>query len=80
MPKRKRTFVEVAIEVLKETKRPMTPIQICEKALERGLLQTRSKKPEKTMNALLNKKIRARGKESPFVKVNYGLYALASKH
>jgi hypothetical protein len=49
----KRDFLTAAVKVLRATGRPMTSEEIARAALDRGLLATSGKTPERTMSARL---------------------------
>jgi len=47
------SFSDAAYEVLKSGKRPLTPTDIAQEAIKKGLLRTNSKRPGATMAARL---------------------------
>lgn len=73
------TFLEAAHEILKQVGQPLHYQEIARRALEQGLIESRGKTPEATMNAQLavNIKRAAEGGPPPrFARVGRGLFGL----
>ena len=49
------TFIEAAFQILGSSRKPLTTREITERALEKGLINTRGKTPGATMSAALYK-------------------------
>ncbi len=73
--KSKRTFKEVALQVLKTIREPLTAKEIVEHAVQEGLLLTEGKTPEATMSAQLYVDIN-NNKKTKFKKVGKGYFTL----
>jgi len=69
------SFKEAALRLLKESGEPMSPQDIINRALEKGLIQTQGATPGATMGAQLYVDIQ-RNPKSPFLKVGKGKFAL----
>lgn len=68
-----------AFEILRESKKPMTPREIIKMALGRGMIKTRGKTPDATLavDLLLETRRRAsRGAPQRFVRVGPALWGL----
>ena len=74
------TFKEAARQVLAEAGRPMHYQELAREILERGLVQSRGRTPEESLNSRLTDDINRLGEASTFVRVGSGLYALRSQH
>jgi hypothetical protein len=70
------SFKNLAIEILKEAKRPLHSKEITDIALKRGWLKTAGKTPEATMNAQILVDINSKKEKSHFVKTGPSTYAL----
>ena len=51
-------FYEAALVILQENGRPMTAKEIIEEGISRGLIQTKGKTPESTMDVTLTRHLR----------------------
>lgn len=71
------TFFEAAVEILKESGRPLHYKKITELAVQRSLLSHVGKSPESTMQTLLTDEAK-KGAEAAVVLVRNGVFALAS--
>lgn len=69
-------FLKAAYEVLQITKQPLSPPEIVEAAMARGLLKTSGKTPEQTMKSKLAMNILKNGERSPFMRAAKGRFAL----
>ncbi len=72
-------FLEAAHEILKQAGHPLHYREIARRALEQGLIESRGKTPEATMNAQLAvniKRAEESGPPSPFVRVDRGVFGL----
>jgi restriction system protein len=65
-----------AIQILKETNKPLHATEIAKLIIETGLWKSDSKTPEATVSALLYSDIKSNGEKSPFVKVGPQTFAL----
>jgi len=73
------TFLDAAHEILKLAGQPLHYREIARQALERGLIESRGKTPEATMNAQLAtnvKRAAESGSPSRFVRVGRGVFGL----
>jgi len=73
------TFLDAAHEILKQAGQPLHYREIARRALEQGLIESRGKTPEATMNAQLAvniKRAEEGGPPSPFVRVGQGVFGL----
>jgi restriction system protein len=68
-------FLEAAIEILKQTGQPLHYDEMTKRAIAQGLIQTKGKTPNRTMNAQLTTSIQSGN--SPFVRLRRGVYGLA---
>lgn len=68
-------FLEAAEEVLKQEGQPLHYDEITKRAMDLGLIETKGKTPNRTMNAQISTSIH--GGDSPFVRVRRGVYGLA---
>lgn len=73
MPK---TFLQIAEFILKETRKPLTPLEIFKKAEAQKLLQSKGKTPEFSMKARISTDIRNNGFNSKFMRVGPNRFAL----
>lgn len=74
------TFLDAAHEILKQAGQPLHYREIARRSLEQGLIESRGKTPEATMNAQLAVNIKwaeEGGPPSPFVRVGRGLFGLS---
>jgi Rod binding domain-containing protein len=71
------TFFEAAVEILKESGRPLHYKKLTELAVQRSLLSHVGKSPESTMQTLLTDEAK-KGAEAAVVLVRNGVFALAS--
>ncbi|MBL7197650.1 MAG: winged helix-turn-helix domain-containing protein [Candidatus Omnitrophica bacterium] len=72
----KNSFVQVAIEILKGSKRPLMPKEITDIALKNNLLKTHGKTPDATMGARIYIDIKRKGPKSYFIKTARGQFLL----
>lgn len=73
------TFLQAAIEVLRQTERPLSIAEITRLALEQGLIETMGRTPRQTMAVTIAASLRRereQGELSPFRRVERGRYAL----
>lgn len=70
------TFLQAAEQILRYSKRPMTASELVSNAIAEGVLRTAGKTPTKTMNARLATDILRRKLNSPFLRLDSGLFAL----
>jgi restriction system protein len=68
-------FLKAAEEVLKQAGQPLHYDEITERAIAQGLIHTKGKTPNRTMNAQISTSISSG--DSPFVRVGRGIYSLA---
>ena len=71
------TFYEAAVEVLKESKRPLHYKKITELAISKSLLSHVGKMPESTMESLLTEEAE-KALDATIVKVRKGVFSLAT--
>ncbi len=77
-PKPKRTsLLDLAADVLKNAKNPMTSKEIVERVLESGAWTTTGKTPHATLYAAMIREIAKKGKDARFKKVERGLFTAA---
>ena len=69
----------IAIDIIKEAKRPLHYREITKFALEKGLLNSNGKTPWATMNAILSMDIVNNGESSAFYRAQPGYFGLYSK-
>lgn len=69
-------FLPAAESILKRAERPLTCREIVERATEAGILDSEGKTPWKTLSALLNRHIEAKGQRCRFRKVGPGKFEL----
>jgi len=62
-------FLDAAYEVLKEENKPLSCLKIVEKAIEKKLIVSSGKTPEKSMGARLSIEMRKKGSQSIFQRV-----------
>lgn len=72
-------FKNAAIQILKDSNKPLHYTEITEKALELGILETEGATPEASMNAQISTEIKNKGDESTFIRTEAGTYALNPK-
>jgi restriction system protein len=73
------TFLDAAHEILKQADQPLHYREIARRALELGLIESKGKTPEATMNAQLAtniKRVAGSGPPSPFVRIGRGIFGL----
>lgn len=73
------TFLDAAHEILRQAEQPLHYREITRRALEQGLIESRGKTPEATMNAQLATNIKRAvegGPPSRFVRVGRGVFGL----
>lgn len=70
------SFVQAAIEVLRNAKSPLTPKEITDIALRNNLLKTSGKTPVATMGAQIYMDIKRKGHKSFFIKTAKGQFLL----
>jgi len=75
-----KTFKDIAIQILKESGKPLHYREITKLAIKKGLLQSQGKTPWATMNAVVSVDIIKNGNNSPFIKVGSGKYKYNSKY
>jgi len=71
------SYKEAALEVLRETGRPLHYREIARRAVEQGLINPRGLTPEATMGAQLYTDIKRRRSESVFRREGRGIFGLA---
>ncbi len=69
-------FIRAAYRILDQELRPLTPKQIVQLAIDKGLLSTVGKTPASTMRARLSDEIRSRGTDSYFVRTGANRFGL----
>ncbi|MBF0276093.1 MAG: winged helix-turn-helix domain-containing protein, partial [Nitrospinae bacterium] len=62
------TFLEIAEIILKEERKPLKPEEIIRKAIEKKILVTNGKTPEKSMKARISTEIIRNGFSSKFMR------------
>lgn len=70
------SFIQVAIEILQNSKSPLTPKEITDIALKNSLLKTSGKTPAATMGAQIYIDIKRKGAKSYFIKTARGQFLL----
>ena len=70
------TFKEAAIKILQKENKDMHYKEMLDKILEQGLIQTLSKKPDRTLSYTLSTDIQKNGESSIFKRVDNGTYSL----
>lgn len=70
------SFLEAAMKILEEVKQPLSAEEITQKALQKGLINTKGKTPAATMGARIYVSIKTLGEKSPFIKVAKNKFAL----
>jgi restriction system protein len=73
------TFLDAAHGILKQAGQPLHYREIARRALEQGLIESKGKTPEATMNAQLATKIKRAAEDDPpslFVRVSRGVFGL----
>ena len=70
--------MEAAELVLRAERTPLSKKEICQKAVERGLLSSRGKTPDASISAAIYVSMKRLGSRSPFMKVGRGRFGLAS--
>lgn len=70
-------FRKAALRVLEQADRPLTATEIVNIALRNGYLITDGQTPGNTMNALLTRDIRNKGRAAGFIKLERGRFKLA---
>lgn len=73
------TFLQAALEVLRQVQRPLSVWEITRLALEQGLIERMGRTPRQTMSAVITATLRREqegGELSPFFRVERGLYRL----
>jgi len=73
------SFVKAAIEILRNSKSPLTPKQITDFALRNNLINTTGKTPVATMGAQIYTDIKRKGQKSYFIKTAKGQFLLNEK-
>ena len=69
-------FLRAAYDVLKRERRPMSPEDITQLALSKGLLSSAGKTPAFSMKARLSTEIVRHGRRSQFMRTDAGLFGL----
>lgn len=69
-------FIDAAFVVLNAAEKPLHYREIAQHVLEQGLVQTDGKTPEATINAVLAVDIKQKAKQSRFVRIKPGVFAL----
>ena len=72
----KKTFLEVAEEIIRESKKPLKPDEIIRFALESGRLTSTGKTPAFSMKARISTEIRKNGFNSKFMRFGPNRFAL----
>jgi HB1, ASXL, restriction endonuclease HTH domain len=77
----KRTIAEVAIEVLKEAKQPMTAAEITQVILDKGLYEFKTKDPRSMVRGAIERRCEGVNRhnavaEKLFQKVEHGKYQI----
>lgn len=70
------TFLQIAEIILRDTKKPLTPLEIYKKAEAQKLLDSKGKTPEFSMKARISTDIRNNGFNSKFMRVGPNRFAL----
>lgn len=73
-------FIDAAFVVLNAAEKPLHYREIAQRVLEQGLVQTDGKTPEATINAVLAVDIKQKGKQSRFVRIKPGVFALRDRN
>ncbi|MDR0609167.1 MAG: winged helix-turn-helix domain-containing protein [Planctomycetaceae bacterium] len=69
--------LDAAYRVLQEEGRPMRVKEILKLALEKGYCELRGRTPDATVSAAMETEMKRKGKDSRFIKVDKGLFAVA---
>jgi hypothetical protein len=72
------TFLEAAEIVLRAEQAPLSTVEICRKAIDRGLLKSQGKTPEASMASVIYVSMKRSGPQSRFVRMGRGRIGLAS--
>lgn len=72
----KRTFLEIAEEILREAKKPLKPDEIFQIALSAGRIESKGKTPAFSMKARISTDIRRKGFDSKFMRFGPNRFAL----
>lgn len=72
----KSSYKRAAATILREVQKPMHYRELTKIALERGLIKTRGKTPEATMNAQLIVDVNYKRERSAFIKTSAGTFTL----
>jgi hypothetical protein len=67
--------LDAACRVLREAKKPLTCLEIVERAIKRKYWRTEGATPQNSLNAAIARDIAANGDQSRFVKTGRGLFA-----
>jgi HB1/ASXL restriction endonuclease-like protein with HTH domain/restriction endonuclease len=70
------TFLEAAIEVLRQAGSPLSVRDLTDRAIQQKLLSHEGRTPEVTMQARLNQELR-KGDRTPLVRVSSGMFGLS---
>jgi Holliday junction resolvase-like predicted endonuclease len=68
------SFKDAAYAVLIESRKPLHYVDITRIILERGLVETLGRTPERTLNTDISKDIKALGERSRFIRIAKGVY------
>lgn len=74
------TYLQAAEIVLRDSEHPLGAREIVREIQQRHLAQIRGETPWNTINARISEDIVQRGSDSPFVRIDPGLYTLRSRH
>jgi hypothetical protein len=72
----KNSFIQSAIQILRNSKSPLTPKEITDIALKNNILKTSGKTPVATMGAQIYMDIKRKGTKSYFIKTARGQFLL----
>lgn len=70
-------FLVAAEKILLNANKPLTSAEITRMAIESGLLKSKGRTPERSMNAQLNTDIKLKGANSFFIKTGRSTFQLA---
>lgn len=70
------SFKDAAFEVLLEARKPLHYVELTRLVLEKGLVETGGKTPERTLNTDISKEINMLKGKSRFVRVKKGVYGI----
>lgn len=71
---KRKGILDIAVEMVARSKKPLGSKEIVERAIDRGLWTTKGQTPSATLYAAIIREIANKGKDARFKKVDRGLF------